>query len=43
MSDLTSVYDHSGNGYGGTMLSAEALSNCFHIYGPCAMVYNNAC
>lgn len=42
MSDLTSVYDHSGNGYSGTMLSGTVLSDSFVLSGPYAMLYNDA-
>ena len=39
---LSSVYDHSGNGYYGTTLSAETFNNGFHLNGPGAKIYNDS-
>ena len=39
---LSSVYDHSGNGYSGTTLSAEIFNNGFHLNGPAARIYNDS-
>lgn len=39
-SSLTSVYDHSGNGYSGTMVSATPFNNGFYLHGPAARIYN---
>ena len=41
-SSLTSVYDHSGNGYNGTMVSATPFNNGFYLHGPSARIYNGA-
>ena len=41
-SSLTSVYDHSGNGYSGTMVSAIPFNNGFYLHGPAAKIYNSA-
>lgn len=38
---LSSVYDHSGNGYSGTTLSAEIFNNGFYLNGPGARIYND--
>lgn len=40
-SSLTSVYDHSGNGYSGTMVSAFPFNNGFNLHGSAARIYNN--
>lgn len=41
-SSLTSVYDHSGNSYNGTMVSATPFNNGFYLHGPAARIYNSA-
>ena len=39
---LSALYDHSGNGYYGTTLSAEIFNNGFYLNGPGARIYNDS-
>ena len=38
--ELSSIYDHSGNNYNGSILSGSIFNNGIYLHGPGAKIYN---